>query len=286
MNTSESVKNEQVNRFDNHSLSNTHDSVKKKIESPITLNSHLSQSSKNSHAIEFSNVNIGYPGHLVLQNLNFIIKEGEYVGIIGPNGSGKTTLLKTLLHLIKPIAGTIQIYGKPIDNRIRNSIGYVPQSSPIPREFPLSVKEAVLMGRYGQIGLFHRPKKIDHEMVHNALIQVHLHEFANRPIGHLSGGEQQKILIARALARNPKILLLDEPTSALDFEMTRSVFSLVDELHKKYGLTILMVHHNVNLIRKHCDRLFVLDQMIRFDGHPTDPRVEQAISIAYNLFEP
>ena len=122
-------------------------------------------------------------------------------------------------------------------------------------------------------------------MVHHALVQVHMHEFANRPIGHLSGGEQQKILIARALAKNPSILLLDEPTSALDFEMTRSVFHLVDELHQKYGLTILMVHHNVNLIRKHCGRLFVLDGTIRFDGSPENPNADKAIAIAYNLNE-
>jgi len=235
--------------------------------------------------IQFSNVTVGYGNSIVLENLNLKITKGEYVGIVGPNGSGKTTFLKTLLNSILPISGEIFIYGKPLNRKIRNDIGYVPQSSSIPRDFPLSVREAVVMGRYGQIGLLHQPKKSDYSAVHDALVQVHMHGFANRPIGHLSGGEQQKVLIARALARKPTILLMDEPTSALDFEMTKSVFKLVDELNKEYGLTVIMIHHNVSLIRKHCQRLLIFDGTIRFDGLPDDPKANRAINIAYNLDE-
>lgn len=244
-----------------------------------------SESDENGTIIEFDHVDIGYSNRLVLENINLDIQKGEYIGIIGPNGSGKTSFLKSLLNLIAPLNGQIWLAGKEIDKSFRNRIGYVPQSNTIPRDFPLSVREAVMMGRYGQIGMFRWPKEEDREAVHHALLQVHMHEFVNRPIGHLSGGEQQKILIARALARQPTILLLDEPTSALDFEMTQSVFKLVDELHDKYGLTIIMVHHNINLIRKHCHRLLIFDRMIRFDGDPQDPIADKAIRIAYNLEE-
>lgn len=243
----------------------------------------INNSNGNQKVISFQNVDIGYNNRPVLQNLNFDVTEGEYIGIIGPNGSGKTTFLKSLLNVLPPITGNILIYGKELNRDLQNEIGYVPQSSIIPREFPLSVREAVVMGRYGKIGLFKHPTKNDYEAVHDALMKVHMHGFASRPIGHLSGGEQQKVLIARALARRPQILLLDEPTSALDFEMTRSVFQLVDELNTKYHLTIIMIHHNVDLIRKHCKRLLIFDQTIRYDGSPQNAKVDTTLKIAYNL---
>ena len=239
--------------------------------------------SKLQPLIELKSVNLGYGNHVILSDLDLTINHGEYVGIIGPNGSGKTTFLRAILGLILPLNGQIVIDGKPLDKKAKNKIGYVPQNIKIDKEFPLSVKEAVLMGRYPQIGVLRVPRKQDKDAVQKALHQVHMEQYKDRPIGHLSGGEQQKIMIARALARQPEMLLLDEPTSALDFQMTQSVFTLVHELNQKYNLTIVMVHHNVELIRKSCHRLIIFDETIRFDGNPQDERADQIINIAYNI---
>jgi ABC-type Mn2+/Zn2+ transport system ATPase subunit len=233
--------------------------------------------------IKFDHVNIGFNNKAILEDINLTINKGAYVGIIGPNGSGKTTFLKTLLGLIEPQSGIISIKGNPINREIKNDIGYVPQSIKIEREFPLTVSEAVMMGRYSQIGLFKRPNKEDKKAVDFALHQVHMHSYRKRPIGHLSGGEQQKVLIARALAKKPEILLMDEPTSALDFQMTLSVFELIKELNEKYAYTIIMVHHNVTLIRSKAHRLLVFDGAIRYDGNPKLPDADEIIKLAYNI---
>ncbi|WP_371803337.1 metal ABC transporter ATP-binding protein [Candidatus Lokiarchaeum ossiferum] len=233
--------------------------------------------------IRFENVKLGYNQRPILHGINFKIRKGDYIGIIGPNGCGKSTFLKSILNLIVPMEGTIRMQGKKINRQIRNQLGYVPQDTKFSKEFPLSVSEAVLQGRYGIIGILKRPKKEDFEAVRLALHKVHMGKYAKRPIGHLSGGEQQKVMIARALARNPDIILMDEPTSALDYQMTQSVFNLIEELHDKYGLTVLMVHHDITLIRKHARRLVVLDGTIRYDGSPNTPIADEIIATAYNV---
>ncbi len=231
--------------------------------------------------LQMNHVDIGYPGNPILQDINIDINPGEYIGIIGPNGSGKTTFLRTLLGLLNPMSGTITINNGAEKNHSKHQIGYVPQSTKIPRNFPLNVKETVLMGLYGQIGLLHRPKPQDKKAAEKALHMVHLWKFRNRPIGHLSGGEQQKAIIARALVSNAKILLLDEPTSSLDFQMTKSVFELVGELNQKYHYTIVIVHHNIELIRDNCKRLLIFHKKIRYDGPPQNEFADKIIDIAY-----
>lgn len=246
--------------------------------------SHINTVSNPNALITFNNVSLGYHDRTVLLGMNISIAKGEYIGIAGPNGSGKTTLFRALLGLIPPQKGEILINGKPIDKTFLQKVGYCPQNIKIEKEFPLTVYEAVMMGRYGHIGIGKKPHKEDHEAVNFALHQVHMETYKDRPIGHLSGGEQQKVIIARALAVKPEILLLDEPTSALDFQMTSSVFELVHELNTKYHYLIIMVHHNVNLLRRNCHRLIVVgDQAIRYDGKPTDEKADDIIKIAYHL---
>lgn len=233
--------------------------------------------------IVYENVELGYKDRVVLKDLNVTIHQNDYVGIVGPNGSGKTTFLKSLLCLLSPVKGKILFNNKPYTRKIRDLIGYIPQTIKVEKEFPLNVEEAVLMGRYGKIGVGKQPTQVDHEAVHYALHQVHMEKSHDRPVGHLSGGEIQKIMIARALASKPEILLMDEPTSALDFQMTASVFELVHELNQKYNLTILMIHHNVSLIRRNCHRLLIFDGTIRYDGDPTSNDADEIINIAYNF---
>ena len=233
--------------------------------------------------IKYKNVFLGYNKRPILGDVNIEVMAGDYIGIIGPNGSGKSTFLKSILGLLSPLKGNITIAGTTINKATKNRMGYIPQNIQIEKDFPLSTYDAVMQGRYGLIGMFKRPRPEDHEAVKYALHQVHMGKYRDRPIGHLSGGEQQKIMIARALARKPDILLLDEPTSALDYSMTQSVFRLVKELHEKYHLTVLMVHHNINLIRKNCQRLLIFDGAIRYDGPPHDVEADNIIKKAYNL---
>jgi len=233
--------------------------------------------------IIYQGVELGYRDRIVLKNLNLTVQQNDYIGIVGPNGSGKTTFFKSLLGLLNPIKGKIYFKNLPYTKKVLDFIGYVPQTIKVEKEFPLSVEEAVMMGRYDKIGLGKQPKASDHEAVHYALHQVHMEKSHDRPVGHLSGGELQKIMIARALVRKPELLLMDEPTSALDFQMTASVFELVHELHQKYNFTILMIHHNVSLIRRNCHRLLIFDGMIRYDGNPNSYNADEIIKLAYNL---
>ena len=228
------------------------------------------------------NVRIAYGSLVALADINLDINKGEMLGICGPNGSGKTTLLKAILGQIKPYQGSIKIFGTDITNRgisksIKMHIGYVPQVQKIDHHFPALVEDVVMMGRYSKIGAIRGPTKKDRDIVRKALFDVHMEKFSKRPIGHLSGGQQQKIMIARALAQEPQILLLDEPTSALDFKMANDLMQLIKELHEKQGLTIIMVQHNIKLLQDYAERLVCLNVKIAYDGNPRDPKVSEII---------
>ncbi|MFX0206877.1 MAG: metal ABC transporter ATP-binding protein [Candidatus Hodarchaeota archaeon] len=223
-------------------------------------------------------VTVAYPSVIALYNINLDIYSGELIGLLGPNGSGKTTLLKTILGTIRPINGKIHLYGEKsahngIPRHLLHKIGYVPQQHTIDRNFPALVKDVVMMGRYGRIGFLYSPTTKDHQAVKEALELVGMDEFAHRPIGHLSGGQQQKVLIARALAQKPEIMLLDEPTAALDYRMKKSIIELLKGLNEQ-GLTILTIHHDIDLLRKYCSRIALLNRQIIWTGAPTSPDLD------------
>ncbi|MFX1511601.1 MAG: metal ABC transporter ATP-binding protein [Promethearchaeota archaeon] len=224
------------------------------------------------------NVTVAYSALIALYDINLDIFQKEFLGIIGPNGSGKTTLLKTILGSIQPIRGKIILYGKEIMHKkvprdIRHRISYVPQITAIDRNFPAIVKDIVMMGRYAQIGFLFSPTTLDQKAMEEALDTVGMCEFSHRPIGHLSGGQQQKVMIARALAQKPDILLLDEPTAALDYRMKKSIMELLKQLHEK-GLTILTIHHNIELLRKYCSRIALLNRQIIWTGLPDSAELD------------
>ncbi|MCG3217955.1 MAG: metal ABC transporter ATP-binding protein [Candidatus Heimdallarchaeota archaeon] len=228
-------------------------------------------------------IGVAYQSNVALYNLNIDIFKGEFIGICGPNGSGKTTLLKTLLGIIKASTGVINIFGSNITNTdipkaVKLKMGYVPQQNSVDRNFPALVKDVVLMGRYAQIGVGKPFTSVDHEAVEEALKTIDMLEFKNRPIGHLSGGQQQKVMIARALVSNPEILLLDEPTSALDFKMTRKIMELLSSLNKKFDLTILAIHHNFEVIREFSSRVICLNKRILWDGSPEDENLNEVLN--------
>jgi len=221
--------------------------------------------------IRFSHATFGFPGVIALKDITLEIAEGEFVGIIGPNGSGKTTLCKAVLGLMRPLEGSLQIFDCSCEElrcHHRARIGYLPQKGRLDQNFPITVLEAVMMGRYGALGLFRRPAKKDREIALQALANVGMQDHHDTALGHLSSGQQQRVLIARALAQQPQVLLLDEPTTGIDITTQHSVLDLVRRLHRDLGLTVLLVTHDINMIRPQVDRMVLLKTRLFAAGAP------------------
>src|SRR5260221_10307132 len=164
--------------------------------------------------IELDNVSFSYGHEEVVKNVSLAIHKGDYLGLIGPNGAGKSTLLKLMLGLLKPNQGTVKLFGVEVSKfKDWPKIGYVPQKTYVEMNFPATVEEVVMMGRYGKRGLFHFPTAEDKRKVNEVLAQVEMSPFKNRQISDLSGGQQQRVFIARALAAEPEVIFLDEPTA-------------------------------------------------------------------------
>lgn len=238
-----------------------------------------------SHSIIcFDHVTLGFPGVIALENISLDIAEGEFVGVIGPNGSGKTTLCRAVLGLMSPLRGTLRVFDCACDElrcHHRARIGYLPQKGMIERHFPVTVLETVMMGRYGALGLFKRPIQRDRDIALEALSHVGMEGHRNTALGQLSGGQQQRVFIARALAQQPQILLLDEPTTGLDITTQHSVVELIQQLHKELGLTILLITHDINMIRSRVDRLVLLKTKLFAFGVPHEVLKPEILSQVY-----
>ena len=206
----------------------------------------------NNEIIKFSDVSIGYGKKIILENLNFTIKENDFFGIVGPNGSGKTTLLKTLLGNLKPLKGNIE--KSPL------RFGYVPQRDVVQPLLPYTVFDIVMMGRYSLLGLFRNPSKDDKGIVEDSLEKVGIHYLKNYNYNSLSGGQRQRTLIARALAVEPKVLILDEPTNGMDTPSHYSLLDLIARLHDVNKLTILLVSHLLSDVANVVKKLILLEK--------------------------
>lgn len=195
--------------------------------------------------IELKNVWAGYEDDLILEDVNFKVYKGDYVGLIGPNGGGKTTLIRVILGLIKPMRGEVWVMGKSVQSG-RRHIGYVPQVPSEDKAFPASVWDVVRMGRLGHKNLMSYYSKEDDGIVEEKLRWVGMLDYRNRAIGDLSGGQRQRVHIARALATEPTILLLDEPTASVDAEASTNLYDLLRRLNEK--VTILLISHDMTAI--------------------------------------
>lgn len=198
------------------------------------------------------NISVSYGGQPVLTDASLDIHEGEFLGIVGPNGSGKTTLLRVILGLIKPDSGTVEISGG-LPGRRRGAIGYVAQFVNFHRNFPISVEQTVLLGRLGRTGRLGRYNAADREAARAALEQVSAWDLRARPIGSLSGGQLQRVLIARALTGRPKILLLDEPTSNVDVAAEEGIFGILKDLSEQ--MAVVLVSHDIGFISEYVSRV-------------------------------
>lgn len=214
--------------------------------------------------INLDNVSTVYEGErrAALRDVSLSILENELVYVVGPNASGKTTLLETINGLLKPFMGSILVLGLNTKNhgrRLRAEIGYVPQDFMVDPGEPYLSLDVVMMGRYGKIGVLNKPDERDREKALDAMRLLEIDELSRRPMGKLSGGQQQKVMIARALAKEPKILLMDEPFSNLDPESKRRIPELISRLHEKNRFTTIVVTHETNRLMEACRRVVVMD---------------------------
>jgi len=202
-------------------------------------------------------------GTPVLEAINLSITANDFLGIIGPNGGGKTTLLKVILGLIKPSRGRVSVMGQAPEKG-RKFIGYISQFNLFDRDFPASVFDVVLMGRYSNTGLFRQYSEEDKSIVTDVLKTVEMLDYKDRQVGKLSGGEQQRVFIARALATKPKLLLLDEPTASIDPNMQAEFYELLDRLKER--MAIVLVSHDVGAISIYVDEIACLNHRLFYHG--------------------
>ncbi len=218
------------------------------------------------YAVHIENLSVHYGHTPAIMGVCLDVSDGEYLGIIGPNGGGKSTLLKAILGLIPVSSGNISIYGGNA-HKNRSLVGYVPQFALLNRKFPISLFEVVLTGHLKQgIAPFFRYSSKDNESVYTLLEKVGITDLANRQISELSGGEFQKMLIARALATNPRLLLLDEPTASVDAASRDQIYSLLAELNK--NMTIILVTHDLLAVSSQVNRLACLNGQLVYHGEP------------------
>lgn len=222
--------------------------------------------------IEVQNVSFSYGKEEVLKDITLEIHKGDYLGIIGPNGSGKTTLIKIMLGLIQPSRGSVRIFDKDIkDFHDWQKIGYIPQKAThFDIRFPLTVEEAVLMGRYAQRGIFHRLTAEDKKMAKKALEEVGMWANKNRLIGDLSGGQQQRVFIARALAGHPKIIFMDEPTASVDKKTHDEIYNILRLLNGEHHITLIVVSHDIETIAQEAMHVACIDQTLVCHSSPEE----------------
>lgn len=238
------------------------------------------------HAIEVQNVIFGYKKDLVLKDISFNIEKGKFFSIIGPNGSGKSTILKLLNNLYTTKRGQILIEGNKISNykkkALAKKIALVPQNTNLDYEFP--VEDVILMGRHPYKGRFQKEDDNDYRIIEDVMEMTGTLELKSKLITEISGGERQRVIIARALAQDPSIILLDEPTSHLDINHQIEILNLLKDLNEKKGTTIIVVMHDLNLASRYSDEIIMInDGKIMDMGKPEDVITKKNIQEAYNL---
>ncbi|MDX1950811.1 MAG: metal ABC transporter ATP-binding protein [Verrucomicrobiota bacterium] len=210
--------------------------------------------------LEIHDLTVSYQKKPVLWGIDLEVPAGKLIGIVGPNGAGKSTLIKAVLGLLPHSSGWVKIFGKPPRENARR-VGYVPQRESVDWDFPVTVMDVVLMGRYGHLGLVKRPTSKDRDIARECLDKVKLLPFANRQIANLSGGQQQRVFLARALAQESDLYFMDEPFAGVDAATESAIITLLHEL-KGRGKTLMVVHHDLPTARNYFDMLLLLNMRV------------------------
>ncbi|MBI4517253.1 MAG: ABC transporter ATP-binding protein [Deltaproteobacteria bacterium] len=221
-------------------------------------------------ALELQDVAVDLDGRRVLWDISFAVAPGRFLGIIGPNGAGKTTLLRVILGLIEPARGSVRVLGRPPRQlgRRMHQIGYVPQRRDFDPRFPVTVRDVVMMGRSGHIWLWGWARREDWEQVDAMIALVGLAGQADRLIGEISGGEQQRAFLARALCTHTRVLLLDEATTGLDLPAQHDLYALLLRLRRELSLTVIAVSHDLLALGGHADELLCINGTAHIHGNP------------------
>jgi len=214
--------------------------------------------------VKVEDVTVSYDARPVLWDIDLSLPKGKLIAIVGPNGAGKSTLIKTMLDLLKPVTGTIEFNNKTY-KEVRKKIAYVPQRSSVDWNFPTTVYDVVLMGRYGHVGWFKRPRHKDKEIVMQSLESLSISHLKDRQISELSGGQQQRVFLARALAQEAEVYFMDEPFQGVDVKTERAIVSLFKKL-KKEGKTVVVVHHDLDTVETYFDHVVLLNRRIIAQG--------------------
>jgi manganese/zinc/iron transport system ATP- binding protein len=238
----------------------------------------MSQSSKYP-AVEVSDLTVAYQEKPVLWDVDLEVPQGVLMAIVGPNGAGKTTMIKAILGLLTPAAGQISIFGKSYAEQ-RRLVGYVPQRGSVDWDFPTSVLDVVMMGKYGQLGWIRRPGSAAREAAEEALEKVGMLDYANRQISQLSGGQQQRTFLARALTQDAQIYFMDEPFQGVDATTERAIVDLLKDLRSS-GKTVVAVHHDLQTVPEYFDWVMLLNVRRIASGPVPEVFTEDNLRTAY-----
>ena len=216
------------------------------------------------YAVEVHDLTVAYDLKPVLWDIDLLIPKGRLVAIVGPNGAGKTTLIKAMLGLIKPVSGAVRFQGAD-GGFPKNRIAYVPQSESVDWDFPATALDVVVMGRYGYLGWFRRPGQTERNMALAALEKVGMRDYANRQISQLSGGQQRRVFLARALVQEAEIYFMDEPFKGVDAQTEKAIVVLLKELREQ-GKTVIIVHHDLQTVADYFDWVVLINLRIVASG--------------------
>ena len=229
--------------------------------------------------VEVHDLSVSYQHRPVIWNIDCNFEAGKVTAIVGPNGAGKSTLLKSILGLLPLSSGYVKIFGGDLDSK-RGLVSYVPQREEIDWDFPITVKDVVLMSRYGRLPFYRRLSKHDLQVVESSLEQVGMSDFSSRQIGELSGGQQQRVFMARALASEASIFLLDEPFSGVDAKTEKTLLEVFRQLSAQ-GKTVICVHHDLNTVKKFFDSVLLLNVRVVAFGATEEVLTEELIEKTY-----
>lgn len=234
-------------------------------------------------AILVDKVTVHYGEVLALDGASLSLDRARICGLVGMNGSGKSTLIKAIMGMVKPDSGQVLINGEPpVKTRKEAGIGYVPQSEDVDWAFPLSVRDVVMMGRYGHMGFTRRPRKADRAAVEHALERVELADYADRQIGQLSGGQKKRAFVARGIAQGATMMLLDEPFAGVDKRSEATITRLLRELASD-GATILVSTHDLHALPQLCDEAVLLMRKVLMHGAPDVVLQPENLAMAFGL---
>jgi len=228
--------------------------------------------------VQLEAVSVAYNGKLALKEISFSLAAGDSVAVVGPNGAGKTTLFRTIAGAMQPSMGEVRVYGHEPGGHI--CIAYVPQRSEVDWDFPVTVQDVVMMGRIRKIGLFRWPRRKDWQFIQQAMRSVGVDLLADRQIAELSGGQQQKVFLAQAIAQEAELVLLDEPLGGLDLPSQEAIFEILEQL-KGQGVSVLVATHDLNLAAERFDRVMLLNRRMIAMGTPDQVLTQSNLVQAY-----